>query len=284
MRILITGATGYIGSAIARAAREAGHEVLALAHTETSSRHLRSLGYVPVAGDLADTSSVVRHARNADAVIHAGIAAGANAAAVDRSATEAVVNVLAGSGRPFVYTSGVWVLGASDEMRADEDSPIAPIAAVAWRGPLERWLQAAAARDAHTVTVRPGVAYGNGGGIPGKIARGMLPLVGDGRQRWSVVHVEDLAALYIAAVERAGAGAVLHGVGGVTRLSDLLQAEPVQLPQARQDLVSARSTLGDFADALALDQEVLADKTRAALDWRPRAVPTPARSTHGAGR
>jgi nucleoside-diphosphate-sugar epimerase len=282
MRIFITGATGYIGGTIARLAQDAGHEVAALAHTDSADRQLRSLGYSPVPGSLTDTTALVRHVRSADAVVHAGIATGAYASEVDHLATEAMVGALAGSGRPFIYTSGVWVLGATDATPVDEDSPVAPLPVVAWRGPLEHWLRAAAThRDAHTVIIRPGVAYGSGGGIPGKIARGTLPLVGGGRQRWSVVHVDDLAALYLAAVERAGPGAVLHGVGDVVRLVDLLDAEPVRVDSVSQNVSSARATLGDFADALALDQEVLAHKTRAALGWQPRPAPVAVPATHG---
>ena len=273
MRVFMTGATGYIGGAIARAAREAGHEVLALARTEMASRHLHSLGYQPVFGDLTDTSTLAASARLADAVIHAAIA-DADGATIDRAATEAIVSALAGSRRPFIYTSGVWVLVPTGSAPADENSPIAPIPLIAWRGPLERALRAAADRGAHTVIVRPGVAYGHAGGIPGKIARGELPLVGDGEQRWPVVHVDDLAALYLAAAERAHPGAVLHGVGGVIRLRDLLRAEPFRAPSHRQAVAVARETLGDFADALALDQDVSADRTRATLGWRPRPLPT----------
>lgn len=276
MRIFITGTTGYIGGAVARVARAAGHEVFALAHSETSARQAQTLGYVPQAGSLTDLAALAGHAGAADAVIHAGFVAGPTGAAADRAATEAMVTALAGSGRPFLYTSGVWVLGATGAQTADEHTPLAPIPLIAWRAPLEHWLRAAAADGAHAVILRPGVVYGHGGGIPGRIAAGKLPLVGDGRQRWPVVHVDDLALLYLAAVERARPGQVLHGIGGVVRVEDLVAAEAVQAPPLRQSLADAGAALGDFAEALALDQDVRSVKTQAALAWRPRTAPMPA--------
>jgi nucleoside-diphosphate-sugar epimerase len=269
MRILITGAGGYIGGAIARSAAAAGYEVLALSHTLELAHKARALGYRPVTGDLTELATLAAHVRGADAVIHAAIAAGPDAGALDRAATEAMVAALP-PGAPFVYTSGVWVLGPSAEVPLHEESPLAPLPLVAWRGPLERWLLGAADRGARTVVIRPGVAWGDGGGIPGRIARGELPLVGDGRQRWPVVHIDDLAALYLLAVDGARSGAILHGVGGVVKLADLVAAQPVHGVLDRRTLDEARRSLGDFADALAINQVVLADRTRAALRWQPR--------------
>jgi nucleoside-diphosphate-sugar epimerase len=272
MRVLITGATGYIGAAVARATHAAGHEVLALAHNDAASRAARAHGYTPAPGDLADLVTLAGHARTADAVIHAGMLTGSAATLVDEAATRAMVGALAGSDRPFVYTSGVWVLGPAGPQPATEDSPLNPIALVAWRGPLEQWLVQAAGTGVRTVVLRPGVVRGHGLGIPGKTARGELPLVGDGRQRWATVHVDDLAALYVAAAERAHAGAILHGVAGVLPAAELVRAESGEAPRWAT-LEEARATLGAFADALALDQDVSADQTRSALGWTPRAIP-----------
>jgi len=272
MRILITGAAGYIGGAVAGAAHAAGHEVLALAHHPAARDAARARGFTPVPGNLADLPALAQAARSADAVLHAGFAAGPDGAPVDQAATRAMAGALEGSGRPFVYTSGAWVLGPARSRPADEDAPLDPVALVAWRAPLERWLVAAASRAVGTVILRPGIVYGQGGGIPGKIARGELPLVGTGAQRWAVVHVEDLAELYVAAAERARAGAILHGVAGMIPAMDLVRAEGGASP-GPVPLEAARASLGAFADALALDQDVTADRTRAALGWNPRPVP-----------
>jgi nucleoside-diphosphate-sugar epimerase len=177
------------------------------------------------------------------------------------------VAALGKSRRPFVYTSGVWVLGPTGESVADERSPIAPIEAVAWRGALERWLQEETARGAHAVVVRPGVVHGDGGGIPGKTASGALPVVGRGDQRWSVVHVDDLAALYVAAAERAKPGAILHGVADVVSVAELVGDGPLV---RHDDLATARAALGPFAEALAITQVVSSAETQATIGWTPK--------------
>lgn len=269
MRILITGATGYIGGAIAAAASRAGHDVLGVAHDGASRRQLEQRGFTAVEGTLADPRSLALLVRRADAVIHAAMASGSEAAALDRAATEAMVGALEG-GRRFVYTSGVWVLGWAGAAPADERSPLAPIPLVAWRADLEGWLANASRAGAHVTIVRPGVVFGHGGGIPGRIASGALPMVGDGRQRWAVVHVDDLARLYVAAVERGTAGAILHGVAGVTTLAELVAGEPAAGARTVLTLADARGRLGDFAEALAIDQNVSSALTRAALQWQPR--------------
>lgn len=266
MKIFMTGGTGYIGSAVARAASEAGHQVLAAAHSAQVAADLAASNVTPVAGDLARPASLVEHAQRADAVIHVGFAAGPDAADIDRRATEALVGSLGGSGRPFVYTSGVWVLGSTGDSIADETSPTAPIALVAWRASLERWLREASDRGAHTIIVRPGVVHGNGGGIPGQMATGKLPMIDGGAQRWAVVHVEDLAALYLAAIERAAAGEILHGVGEVITVGDLMRGAP---GARSEDFITALGTLGDFAEALAIDQSVSSERTQLSVGWAP---------------
>jgi nucleoside-diphosphate-sugar epimerase len=270
MRVLITGATGLIGGAVADAAVEAGHTVHALAHSAATAEQLRARGLKPVAGDLAQPASLLAAAAGVDAVIHAGFTGAADAAAIDQRAAETFAEALAGSGRPFIYTSGVWVLGPTGDAVADEDSPLAPIELVSWRGPLERWLRDAASRGTHAVILRPGVVHAPRGGIPASIANGSLPLVDGGTQRWPVVHVEDLARLYCAALERAAPGSVLHGITEVVRVADLIAAQPdARSELLHADLATARESLGAFADALALDQVVSADRTRAAMGWEP---------------
>ena len=276
MRILLTGATGFIGGAIARAARASGHTVFALTRGGDVEQ-LRPFDGIPVRGDLRDPASLERAAGGVDAVIHAGHTQSADAAATDRAAAETFVRALRGSTRPFLYTSGVWVLGATGDVPADETAPRNPSAIVAWRGPLEERLVAAATEGTRTVIIRPGIAYGYGGGIPGMLVReaadsGRVRVIGDGRQEWPVVHVDDLGQLYVRALN-ARAGSIYNGVAAPSyTMRDLAVAACVA---ARRDpkieswpLEAARDALGVFADVLALNQRVTARRAERELGWR----------------
>lgn len=273
MKLFLTGATGYIGSAVARAARAHGHEISVLAHHERARRELADLGYTAVDGDIREPEGFLPALADADGVIHAANSGQEDAAEVDEEVTKAMIRALEGSEKAFLYTSGVWVLGDTGDDAAHEDAVPSPVELVGWRERLESWVLDAANRDVRSVVIRPGIVYGREGGIPGMMARGELPLVGSGAQRWPMVHVDDLAELYVAAVERAPAGSVLHGVAHEATAGDVARAmAPNGLE--RLDLEEARETLGAFADALALDQRISSARTRELLGWSP-ARPAP---------
>ncbi|HLM67423.1 MAG TPA: NAD-dependent epimerase/dehydratase family protein, partial [Longimicrobium sp.] len=217
MRVFVTGATGYVGSAVVDALRAAGHDVVGLARSDEAARRLEAAGCTVLRGSLADTDVLARGARDADAAIHAGATGAADQAEVDTAAVHAMLDALAGSGKPFVYTSGIWVLGPTGGAVADEDAPANAAAIVAWRAGIERTVADAAARGIRSVVLRPGVVYGRGGGTPGGFVasgrkKGVVRYVGDGAQRWPMVHVDDLAELYVLALA-APAGTVLNAAG-----------------------------------------------------------------------
>lgn len=266
MRVFITGATGYIGSAVARAAEEAGHDVVGLAHHDAARQALADAGREIVSGGLADTDVLAQAARSAEGVVHTASAGGEEGPELDKGAVHAMVDALEGSGKPFVYTSGIWVLGETGNRAIAEDDPVDPAGLVAWRAEVEKRVVAAADRGVRTVVVRPGIVYGRGGGLPAMMARGDLPLIGDGENRWPVVHIDDVARLYVAALERGTAGSVVHGVGAHVRareVAERLEAESVSLEAARE-------RMGAFAEALALDQRVSSETTRERMEWTPR--------------
>jgi nucleoside-diphosphate-sugar epimerase len=269
MKVLVTGATGYIGGAVADALHAAGHAVHGLAHSDEAAAKIRSRGWSEVRGDLRDTASLERAAGSVDAVVHAANTGGSDAAAVDTGAVRALLAELRGSGRAFLYTSGAWVLGAGS---GDEESARNPTPLVAWRAPLEEEV-IGSAPGVRALVIRPGIVYGRGGGIPGMVARGQLPLIGNGRQRWPLVHADDLADLYVRALDGTP-GSILHGVASTLSMRDiaLLGAAGGHQPApAPVTIAEARVQLGEFADALALDQQVSARATRARTGWQPRA-------------
>jgi nucleoside-diphosphate-sugar epimerase len=272
MNVLITGGAGYIGGAILQAMRAAGHEPLAVAHSARAEAAIVARGGTPVRGDLRDLDGLAALAAAADAVVHAANTNGPDAADVDAAATRAFLRALDGTGAPFVYTSGAWVLGPTGARAADEHAPLRPTPLVAWRADLEGEIAAAARRGVRGVVLRPGIVFGEGGGIPGKVARGELPVVGDGAQRWPLVHVRDLADLYVRALG-APAGAVLHGVSAAATMREVAllgrAARGGGGAPATLSLAAARERLGAFADALALDQGISAARTRALVGWAP---------------
>jgi nucleoside-diphosphate-sugar epimerase len=268
MNIFLTGATGLLGSSIGRALAAAGHHVHALVRSPATI--LGTTGWTAVPGDLGDLALLTAAAARADGVVHAARAADDASGAADTAATRALLAGLAGTGRPLLYTSGTWVLGTTGDAWADESSPTHPTAPlVGWRSALEREVLAAGAHGVRASVIRPGIVFGDGAGILGALGRGELPVVGSGRQRWSLVHRDDLAELYVKALA-APAGSVLHGVGTVATVDEIVATLGAAAPPLRRlPLDAARRELGAFADALALDQQVDARQTRARLGWQP---------------
>jgi nucleoside-diphosphate-sugar epimerase len=280
MRVLVLGATGYIGSVVAERLAAGGHHVVAL------TRHGGRAGEVPGVGEVRrGDRTVPRSLRDAvtpdiDAVVDVTTPSGS--AAIDTAATAALLEPLRGTGRAFVYTSGVWVLGPTGPEPADEDAPTRPIELVADRPAIEQQVLSAAATGVRSVVLRPGIAHGRGAGIPALLveharSHGHGRYVG-GPVRWPMVHVEDLADLYPAALERAAAGSLFHAVAEdavpVTALAAAAaRAAGVPGPVEEWPLAEARATLGGpFADALALDQACSGSRARRQLGWRVRGL------------
>src|SRR5438270_792345 len=130
MNIFLTGATGYIGSAVAAALLEAGHSVTGLARSDEAAGLLHLNGIAPFHGDLKSPSGLLQAAAPSDAVIHTGTT---NDGELDQRAVRTLLQAVIGSGKPFVYTSGVWVLGDTGGRVADENWPVNPVPLVAWR-------------------------------------------------------------------------------------------------------------------------------------------------------
>lgn len=276
MQVFLTGATGYIGGAVADRLRAAGHELTGLARTDASAAKLTAASIRPIPGDLSDPQSVGAGARAADAVINL---ATTYDPAVDGPAIDAILDALAGSDKPFIYTSGIWSHGDTGGQVVDESSPPRPAALVAWRQAVEDRVRDGAKRGIRTVVIRPAIVYGRGAGIPAGFVEsarkeGAARYVGTGDNRWPFVHVEDLADLYLLALDRAPAGTLLLGTTG--------PAIPVREVAAAASrgagaegrtvgwpLEEARQKLGAYADALALDQQASGNRAREMLGWRP---------------
>jgi nucleoside-diphosphate-sugar epimerase len=211
MKVFITGGTGYIGQATITALRAHGHDVVALARSHPAAQRLELLGAEAVAGDLADTDTLRNTAEHADAAIHLAQDYTTSAAAADLGAATAIQHGL--GSRPYVHTGGAWVYGNTIGV-VDETAPQSPPPITSWRPDNEKRVLARAADGGHPVLVIPGTVYGHGGGLitaflanPARTAAAHY--IGAGDNYWTVVHVDDLAELYVAALS-APAGARLH--------------------------------------------------------------------------
>jgi nucleoside-diphosphate-sugar epimerase len=280
MNVLVTGATGYIGGTVARALQAAGHIVTGVARTEEKARQLESNGYQVCRADLKDSESLRGAAQQAEGVIHTAIAWGPEMAKLDEAVVDAMLEALEGTGRPFIYTSGVWVMGNTRGRVLGEVSPLDPPAEVAWRPAIERRVLDAVERKIRTVVIRPAMVYGRGGGVPAALVqsakeRGAARFIGNGENHWSFVHVDDLADLYVLALEKAGPGELfIASAGPALRVREVAEAvsrsagvggrvEPWPLEEARKEW-------GGLADGLALDQKVGSTKAFRLLGWAPK--------------
>lgn len=280
MQVFVTGATGYIGSAVCQALRNAGYAVVGLARSGDQARVLAAQGLGAHRGDLRDPASLAEGVRNADAVIHTAFAAAPDAPQVDRAAVEAIIGALSQFNRPFIYTSGCWVLGNTGDKIADEDTPLCPTPLVAWRPANEQLVIGAASHGVQGIVLRPAIVYGHGGGLVNDFVlsarqHGAARVIGDGRNRWTFVHLDDLADLYVRALGAASGTLLFAAHGAAARVLDVAEAasraagaggkvETVPIEEARQ-------SMGPFADALALDQQISGERAMRVLGWRPHA-------------
>lgn len=276
MKVFVTGGSGYIGRRTLRALAGRGIEVTALVRSDASAEVVAALGAVPVRGELTDTEVLRDAARAAQGVIHLGQHNGPDTGAVDRAAADALQD---GAGvHPYVHTGGVWVYGDTQDV-ADEEAPLAPPELTAWRLENEKRVLARAATGERPVIVMPGMVYGRSGGLiehfyaaPGR-AEGAVPCVGDGANHWALVHVDDIADLYVRALT-AAAGSVYVGVSEerptAAQAAEAL-SRGIGRPGAVRRLTAARAReeMGPLAEAFALDQRFTAARARRELGWSP---------------
>jgi nucleoside-diphosphate-sugar epimerase len=284
MRIFLTGATGYVGAAVLDALVKGGHDVTALVRDNHKAARLAPKGARPVVGDLADPGSFRGVVDAQDGYIHAAFDS-SRGPAIERAALEIIVAAAkrprtAGSTAParrfVVYTSGLWVLGRTSEPAA-ENSPVNPLPIASWRPEHEQFVLDSATDNLRTIVVRPGNVYGGGNGMIGDLLKdasnGLVRVVGDGSNRWPLIYDRDLADLYARLVSREDAEGVFHANDeGDERVNDIVEAIAPYVavrPDVRHmPIEEARSKMGAYADALALDQVARSPRARA-LGWAP---------------
>lgn len=259
MKILLTGATGFIGSAVLDHLVEAGHQVTAVVRSQASSLTAEKAGAVGVIGDLFNTEWLSSELSTHDAGIHTAAGSDEKDPALNDAVLDAAISAFADTDKPFVHTGGIWSYGSNPHIT--ETSPSMPPAVTAWRPAGEQRLLESGVRAS---VVQPAVVYGRGAGIPAMLAEGPLP--GTGEQHWTTVHVDDLADLYVRALDASGGQAYIGASGQnptVREVGEALTSEPTFAgDEATVD------TMGAFGEALLLDQRADGAKAKS-LGWRP---------------
>jgi nucleoside-diphosphate-sugar epimerase len=282
MRVFVTGATGFVGSAIVSELLGAGHQVVGLARSETAAEALAAAGAEVHRGSLEDLSALADGAARADGVVHAAFTNVspttdyATAARADAAAIRALGEVLAGTDRPLVVTSGTALASVSGRMATEEDP-------ANW-GPRvagEEAVHELVERGVHVSVVRLASSVHDGhadrrGFVPRLISiareKGISGYVGDGANRWTGVHRADAGVLFRLALEHAKPGAIFHGVAdegvALRRIAEAI-GNGLGLPTTSVRAEDAGDHFGHMALFVTLDDWTSSEQTKAQLGWRP---------------
>jgi nucleoside-diphosphate-sugar epimerase len=280
MNIFITGATGYIGSRVARILRGAGQAVWGMTRNPEKANILAQYEINPVIADMNNPASYLPVAKKCQVLIHTAKDPEHDTAELDKKTVQTLITASgkADDKKMLIYTSGVWVYGNTQGKIVDEKSQLKPISMVSWRPQVEAMVLQS--QDIDGIVLRPGCVYGKEGGMTGFWFQGAAPdndfqVVGDGSNHWAMVHVDDLAKAYLAAVERNPRGEIFNITDGERptvkeMVQNVARANGYQGDINFSSLKEAKKEMGDFAEALAIDQIVDNRKAHRLLHWTPQ--------------
>jgi nucleoside-diphosphate-sugar epimerase len=278
MRVFVTGATGFVGTAVVSELISSGHAVLGLARSDASAAALEQAGAAVLRGELTDLDSLRRGTAEADGVIHAGFIHDFSKflenCDIDRRAIEAMSEVLVGSDKSFIVTSGIGSLSAPGRLVTENDRPGSHLPRLS-----EQTAFAAIPNGVRAMSMRlPPSVHGAGdhGFVPMLInlarEKGVAAYVGDGSNRWPAVHRIDAARLYRLALESGTAGTCLHAIGdeGVA-IRDIAQVIGKQLGLPAQSITPEQATghFGWMAAFIQFDCPAASEITRQQFGWKP---------------
>jgi nucleoside-diphosphate-sugar epimerase len=279
MRVFVTGATGFIGSATVRELLAAGHEVIGLARSDANADVLARAGAQAHRGELVDLDSLTAGARACDGVIHTAFIHDFTQFAAnietDRRAVEAIASALEGSGKPMVIASGTLGLGMVAPGRTGTEADT--VGAAFPRAASDAIVLETPGMRGAVVRLPPTVhGAGDHGFVPRMIVfareRGAAAYVGDGLNRWPAVHRLDAARVFRLALEKATPGTRLHAVaeeGVPMRAIAEAIGEGLGVPARSVTADEAPAHLDFLATFAAIDNPTSSAMTRAALGWRP---------------
>lgn len=284
-RILITGITGYIGGTIAKKLVDKNYTVIGLIRNEAHVKELESAGIETIVGSIHDEALLQFAISNADAVIH-------NAdSADDAYAADTIINALQGSGKTFIFTSGSAIFGGKENGERNnfvftEDIPLQPRLEMASRVLINQYVLQSARQNVRSIVIVPTMVYGEGLGLkkhsiqlPALISfskeKGFGAYFGKGENIWSNVHIEDLADLYVLALEKAKAGSLYYAENGSSTIKNLAEkisghhklqaAQSVTVQEAVHTFGPAGGYFGFASNSLCNS-----DKARTELNWKPQ--------------
>lgn len=287
MKIFITGATGYIGSSVAKTLVEEGHDVFGLARQQDKFNALRELGIKPVLGALEDKVVLMKYAEASDAVIN-------TASSDHKEAVETIISSLRGTGKTFIHTSGSSIVGddvagesESNQVYSD-DTPFTPMDIRRDRSALNNVVRIAGVQDGiRTMVITPPMIYGDSLGLP--TVSDQLPkliqkskkelagvYVGKGINRWSNIHIKDLVKLYSLALEKGPSAAMFFAENGEESFLTIAQTISYVLgfkgKTMNLSMMEAIQEFGEWARyAIASNGRIRAVNARKLLGWNPQA-------------
>lgn len=283
MRVFLTGATGFVGSAVAQELIEAGHEVVGLARSDAAVARLEAAGIAAFRGDIDDGNSLRRGADAADGVIHTAFNHDFSTFAANCEADRAVIAALGeplGSGRPLVVTSGIGVLRQGTLLDETIDPPTGPKAHPRTASEHASAELSARGGDVRIIRLPPSThGVGDHGFVPMLIGmsreKGRSGYIGEGENRWPAVHRRDAARLYRLALEKGVAGQRYHAVaeeGVPFRTIAEVIARRLNVLLSALSAEEAAAHFGWFTHFAAMNVPASAERTRRALGWEPREI------------
>jgi nucleoside-diphosphate-sugar epimerase len=282
MRVFITGAAGFIGTATTRELIAHGHEVLGLARSDANAEALKTLGAKVHRGSLEDLESLRKGARETDGTIHLAFVHDfskfAENGQIDKRAIEAMGDAVAGTNKPFIVTSGTGLIAPgvllTEDMRRDADAFTPRVS--------EQAGLAYASRGVRAMAIRLPQVHGEKGKaglvsllVEGARQKGSAAYVGEGKERWAAAHRLDVSRLYRLALEKGTADGVYHAVGeeGVP-LRQIVEVigRHLKVPVVSIKLEEAGAYYGPLAMFAGMDSPASSAKTQKALGWTPKEI------------
>lgn len=284
MKVLVTGATGYVGGSVAAKLMAAGHHIVGLVRSEEGASRLEAVGIEPLKGSLTSLSLLRDSARGVDAVINA-------ANSDDPFVVEAILPALEGTGKAFIHTSGSSIIadrgaGEASALVFHEDTPFRALPERQGRLAIEQYVLSYGQRGVNSCVVRPSLIYGQGLGLNRHsiqvprmlnlaLSKGKALHIGRGENIWSHLHIEDLVDLYLLMLEKAPPGSMFFAESGECSMRTVAEAISRLLGHGGKTedwpMDSALVEWGISAQAtFASNSRVSAHKARTMLGWSPR--------------